>query len=106
MVFLGVLLDVVLPEGDMNKFVKGVFAIIALFVIVSPVQKIFDADFRAEDLFYNTTAGQIDKDFLNATNQQIKTQLEKTMVARLVDKGFENCVVEIECDLSAQSFKV
>ena len=28
------------------------------------------------------------------------------MVARLVDKGFENCVVEIECDLSSESFKV
>ena len=38
-VFLGVLVDVIMPDGEMNKYVKGVFSIIALCVIINPLPK-------------------------------------------------------------------
>jgi stage III sporulation protein AF len=105
-VFLGVLVDVVMPEGEMNKYIKGMFGIVALFVIVSPVQKLFDKDFNIEDVFYDATATQIDTDFLEATNKQIKTQLENTLIVKLSNSGFDEVVVEIECNLSETEFKV
>jgi stage III sporulation protein AF len=105
-VFLGVLVDVVMPEGEMNKYIKGMFGIVALFVIVSPVQKLFDKDFNIEDVFYDTTATQIDTDFLEATNKQIKTQLENTLIVKLSNSGFDEVIVEIECNLSETEFKV
>ena len=30
-VFLGVLVDVIMPDGEMNKFIKGMFSLLAMF---------------------------------------------------------------------------
>ena len=105
-VFLGVLIDVILPEGEMNKYIKGVFAVIALFVMISPVQKIFDKDFNFEDVFYNSVSSTVDEDFIIATNKQIVMQLKNTVKVELCNNGFENVNVEIECDLSSSQLNI
>ena len=99
-VFLGVLVDVIMPNGEMNKYVKGVFSIIALFVIVSPVQKIFDSNYDLGDTFYDTTAVEIDTDFLEATQKQMKISFQNSIEAKLCDEGFEGVEVEILCEMS------
>lgn len=104
-VFLGVLVDVIMPEGEMNKYIKGMFGIIALFVIVSPVQKLFDKNFDINDVF-ETNATTIDKDFLDATNKQIQIQLQNTLEANLENNGFSNIHVEIQYNMSSMSFEV
>ena len=105
-VFLGVLVDVIMPEGMMNKYIKGMFGIVSLFVIISPIAKIINSDIKIEDVFYNSSATVVDKDFLEATNKQIKKQLEITIETNLLNAGFENTIVEIECNLSAEQFAI
>ena len=105
-VFLGVLVDVIMPEGTMNKYIKGMFGLIALFVIVYPISQILNSNIKLDDVFYNSSATAIDKDFLQATNKQIKSQIEKSLQAKLVNAGFENVDVEIECDLSQEQFTI
>src|SRR5574344_47598 len=99
-VFLGVLIDLIMPDGEMNKYIKGIFSLIALFVIISPVQKVFDKNFNIGDAFYDSTAVSIDSDFITATNKQVKNQLELTLKSKLTDAGFDNVSVEILCNLS------
>lgn len=36
-VFLGVLVDILYPNGKTNKFCKGIFSLLTLFVIISPI---------------------------------------------------------------------
>lgn len=36
-VFLGVMIDILYPNGNTNKFCKGIFSLITLFVIISPI---------------------------------------------------------------------
>lgn len=105
-VFLGVLVDIIMPEGDMNKFIKGLFSIIALFVIVSPVQKIFNKDFDVDEIIYDKTAVQMDEDYLEATTKQMKNELEITLCVKLKDAGFDNVKVEISCDMSNNVFQI
>ena len=99
-VFLGVLVDVIMPDGEMNKYVKGVFSLVALVVIISPVQKLFNSDFSVENIFYDTTSIQIYNDFIEATLKQMKMQYENILIAKLKDKGFENVDVEILAEMS------
>ena len=105
-VFLGVLVDVIMPEGVMNKYIKGMFGIVALFVIISPVAQLVNSDFNIKEVFYDSNATVVDKDFLEATNNQIKKQLEVTLETQLLNSGFENTDVEIECNLSAEQFTI
>ena len=105
-VFLGVLVDIIMPDGEMNKYVKGVFAIIAMCVILSPVPKMIKNDFDIGDLFYDNSAVKVDTDFLEATNKQIKNQLQITLKTKLKDAGFDNVEVEILHDMSNYNFQI
>ena len=95
-----------MPDGEMNKYVKGVFSIIALCVILSPIPKFFKNDFNVGDLFYDSSAISVDADFLDATNKQIKNQYENTLIVKLKDAGFDNVKVEILYDVSNYNFHI
>ena len=105
-VFLGVLVDVIMPDGEMNKYVKGVFSIISLCIILSPIPAFFKKDFDIGNLFYDNAAITVDSDFLDATNKQIKKQYENTLVVKLKDAGFDNVEVEILYDVSNYNFRI
>ena len=105
-VFLGVLVDVIMPDGEMNKYVKGVFSMLALFVIMSPVQKLFNKDFSLENMFYDNTSIAVDNDFLEATTKQMKKQCESVLIARLKDAGFDGVDVEILAEMSNYEFQI
>lgn len=42
---LTVLMDIVMPDGQMNKYVKGITSLIVVFVVVSPLASIVKGDF-------------------------------------------------------------
>ncbi len=42
---LTVLMDIVMPDGQMNKYVKGITSLIVVFVVVSPLASIFKGEF-------------------------------------------------------------
>lgn len=44
-VAIGVLLDILLPSGEINKYIKGVFGIVVVFVIIIPLPKLVKGDF-------------------------------------------------------------
>lgn len=105
-VFLGVLVDVIMPDGEMNKYVKGVFSLIALFVILSPVQKLFNNNYNLEEIFYDSSSIKVDSDFLEATTKQMKRQCENVLIAKLKDAGFEEVDVEILAEMSNYEFQI
>ena len=49
-ILLSVLTDVLLPEGQMNKYVKGIFSILLIFVIVAPLADFLRKDIEIGDL--------------------------------------------------------
>lgn len=95
-VILGVLVDLVLPSGQMNKFVKSMFGIFTILVIVSPVPKLINSNFDFSSLFYNQASIEVDKDFLEVTNKKIVEQLAKSIVASCENSGYSKVECEIE----------
>lgn len=49
-ILLSVLTDVLLPEGQMNKYVKGIFSILLIFVIIAPLADFIRKDIEIGDL--------------------------------------------------------
>ena len=48
---LGVLMDILLPEGETSKYIKGIFALFTVFVIIYPLPKIINGNFDYNFLF-------------------------------------------------------
>lgn len=90
---LSTLSSLLIPNGQTKKYVKGVFALITLFVLVSPLPKLLKSDFSGfPNAFDTATELEIDETFLYgvATNAY-KTQ-ERNIEKFLKEKGIESKV--------------
>ena len=72
---LTVLLDIIMPDGQMKKYVKGIVSIIVIFVIITPLASIAVGEF---DLTKgNITIDSDMLDYLESTSDRYReTQLE------------------------------
>lgn len=85
---LSTLSSLLIPNGQTKKYVKGIFALITLFVLVSPLPKLLKSDFSGfPNAFDNVSELEIDETFLYgvATNAY-KTQ-ERNIEKFLKEKG-------------------
>ncbi len=89
-VFIGVILDVVLPDGKTNHFIKHVFSVFMLFVVVSPVSNWVSSAFNVE-----VSSGVTDSNFLYVTNLEKINALEKDIVSEIESGGISNVSVII-----------
>ncbi len=59
---LGILLEIVLPNGKMAKYVKGAFSLIVVLAIASPLPSLLKKDFKIDidtDYFSNEQVEQV-----------------------------------------------
>lgn len=87
---LSTLSSLLIPNGQTKKYVKGIFALITLFVLVSPLPKLLKSDYSGFPNAFGTVAElEIDETFLYgvATNAY-KTQ-ERNIEKFLKEKGIE-----------------
>mgnify|MGYP000192960310 CR=1 FL=1 len=63
---LSALSSLLIPNGQTKKYVKGIFALITLFVLVSPLPKLLKSDFSGFPNAFDTAAElEIDETFLS-----------------------------------------
>lgn len=95
-VALGVLLDVLLPKGQTSKYIKGIFSLIVIYVIIRPLPSLLR---RAEDLdellFSDYTASmEVDETFLQSI-EYMEASAEERVEAKLKANGFSGATVKI-----------
>lgn len=86
-VFLGVLVDIIAPNGKTNTVIKCVFGIFVLVVMATPIIKLLDKNWTLD---INTQS-----DWLEDFKENKLSTLEQEIENHLVSKGI-TCVVEIE----------
>ena len=62
-IFVGVLFEIILPDGKTNSFIKHVFTIFLLFTIISPISSFINNNFTL-----NTDVDVVDENFIYVTN--------------------------------------
>ena len=92
-VFLGVMIDVIAPEGKMNNFIKSIFAVFLLFVMVCPIVDFFTNNRLSG--FFNTKLN-VDEEYLEQTSELRIDNYELLIVSELEKKGIYGVKVEIE----------
>lgn len=93
-IVLGVLIEIVLPNGKVAKYVKGTFALVVIFVIVAPLPKLLKSEWtfdfssawqNANATFEEEIKGEyMDerarelKDFLSVNGYDVDVTIEKS----------------------------
>lgn len=97
-VFMGVLFDLIYPNGKTNSLCKSIFAVLSLFVMVSPILKL-DIDNIKVDNFNNQ---QLIEHINDAKINSIKLKID----SHLSSCGIVGVVVKIDSNLTNEEFEI
>lgn len=91
---LGVLLDVLAPEGEVCKYVKGVFGIFASIAIISPVVGAFGVE--TGKLWDDFNEYIPDKDYIDSVFERRIEEYESHIAGSIEDNLDIECLVNID----------
>ena len=96
-VIIGVIIQMLLPEGKSKKYIKIKIGVYVLFSVISPeVGKNIDMDFGNYSLEIETNTVLSENNTENSINEIYKTNLKQDIISKLQNKGYGCESVEIE----------
>lgn len=99
-VFLGVMIDIITPEGRTNAFIKSIFAVFVVYIIVSPIVSMLNKNY-----VFTYKEIELQEDYLDSVAKSNITALESEIQRLLVDKGYE-CFVEIDGNMWGETLNI
>ena len=104
-VSMGVLLDIIIPEGEINKYIKGIFSIVTICVIIAPLPKIIDKNFDITDYFGTESSIAVDERFVEEVNGERVAELKVEIIVRSYDTlDIESVKVSVDKDGADKEF--
>lgn len=95
---LSVLIDVILPSGQTNKYIRGIFAFCMVFVIISPISSLVGKDFSLENIFTPSTI-EIEEEFIFQVNRTKLSYFEKQITHDLQNHHLKGIKVVVNGDI-------
>lgn len=93
-VFSTSVISLILPSGKLSKYIKSIFSLIMVFVILQPVFKLRDVKFDFEAVF-NESEFVYQSDYLDYVNNKKIENYKENCVILLKDIGVENFETDI-----------
>ena len=101
---VSVIVELILPEGQMNRYIKGVFSFIIILVVIMPIPKLVNKDFDFSNIF-DESGYEIDSDYIYQINLDkingVKSEIEK----QVENRGYLNVVISINCEIFDNSMQ-
>ena len=95
---LSVLIDLFLPEGSINGYIKTVFNFAIILVIVTPVPSLLHKEFDTSLMFSNQEI-VINNEYIYQLNRDKLTMLEQGIETKLEKEGLLNIDISISADI-------
>lgn len=88
-VCLGLLLEIVMPEGQTTKYVRGAFSLLVIFVVVAPLPSFFKNGAKLE---LGEIAISTDESYLSSIGERLADEKENYLEKALSDMGYDTDV--------------
>lgn len=103
-VILSVLAEFVLPEGQINKYVKVIFAFATLLVIIMPLPNLFNKSFDIDKFFHSESI--IQEDYIYQRNIDKLDLLSKQISQQIEKEGIRHVDVSINANVFAEKLEI
>ncbi len=104
-VVISVLLELVLPEGQINKYVKSIFSFIVLLVIILPLPKLFNKDFSIDNIFQSQEVS-LQEDYLHELNISKLSAIKLSLDDEFEDMGYGNIEISISASVLQEELEI
>lgn len=95
-VILSVLVDIIIPEGQTSKYIKSIFSVVVILVIVSPIPKLISMEFSVEEVFKDEQVEYVDEQFLEFYKEIQTTQIINNITAMLENSDYKVKSINVE----------
>ena len=104
-VCISVIVELIMPEGSVNKYIRSIFSFIVVLVIISPLPSLIGKsfDFSQINLENNYT---LQEDYIFQVNVYKTEALQQDISLAIGDAGYENVVVSVSCDNYSTDFHI
>lgn len=102
---ISVIVELILPNGQMNKYIKGIFSFIILLVIISPLPKLLKKDFDFDNMFGNGEI-EVQQNYLYQLNLDKVSAMQKAINENIESQGYLNVEARIDSDIFADKFEI
>lgn len=92
MVLVGLLIDIIMPQKVLTKFVKTLVGVFTLFVAISPFTNFDINKFGLNDIFSSI---QIDSGFINNREEEKVDAVKKSIEESLNNNGYKNVQIDL-----------
>ena len=86
-VFAGLFIDIIIPTGTTSKYVKSIYSVFVVAVIISPIAKFLN---KAQNMKIEYENYSVDTELLDFIYKMRVTSLEKNLEKALEMEGFQN----------------
>lgn len=104
-ILLASLVELMLPIGAMNKYIKGIFAFIITLVILTPLPKLINQQIDISSFFESENI-KIDTDYIYQLNLDKINSLQNDIKTEISNNGYKNVEVYISCDIFDNVFQI
>ena len=104
-VCISVLVELIMPSGQMNRYIKGIFSFIILLVIISPIPKLLKKEFDFDNMFGQSEI-VVQGDFLEEINYSKISSMQNRINEEIKNLGYINVEARIDADIFEQNMKI
>lgn len=91
-IIITVIVEITMPDGNINKYIKGILVIFTVFVMVSPITNLnIFGSIKNSD--YDI---KLDDSYLGDVNSQIANEYKIIIESKLKTNGYENVTIDID----------
>lgn len=101
-VFISIMVDLIIPSGKMEKYVKGVMALVIVFVIISPIPTFIKG---MQDQKIDISTNLIDENFVKKANLLKEDAVKSTIISSLDAEGINNADIILVADATKTEMK-
>lgn len=84
--------SVILPEGKIGKYIKSIFSIVTVLVIISPILKIDLSSFNFNQFFSKDI--QIQQEYIDYIDKKMDEEIKKTCSQQLIKQHLNYSKIE------------
>lgn len=102
-VLAGILIDIIVPTGKINKYIKSIFAIFVVAVILMPVVKFIA---KSDDITINYTDYEIEQNLMDYIFSSRVTAYENEIIEVLENNGLSNIDIKINYSINSNELSL
>ncbi len=104
-VIISVIVELILPEGSINKYIRSIFSFLVVLVIIAPLPALVGKKFDYSQII-SQEEFTLQEDYLFQLNVYKTEALQVDLVNVINEAGYENVEVSVSCNNYATSFVV